>query len=179
MGYVINQGIDAMTGDYFTTCDDDDIWFPKKIELQLKAIKETGCKMCCTEGYSGNGVYDNKKKYKKYLSEICIDYLSNIYGNNIGSLNLNRRLFTLPRIWNYKFIKKHNCIIACSIMIHKDIIKKIGKKLEIKMGGVIINNKVVHIDYNYWLRALKHTNCVFVKDVCVYYDNNHGDGVNY
>ena len=34
-------------------------------------------------------------------------------------------------------------------------------------------------DYNCWLRLLEHTNCVYVKDPCVYYDGGHGDGQNY
>ena len=34
-------------------------------------------------------------------------------------------------------------------------------------------------DYNCWLRALKHTNIVYVKDICFYYDKGHGDGQNY
>ena len=71
------------------------------------------------------------------------------------------------------------CIIACSVIIHRDIIKKIGKKKEIKMGGAKINNKIVHIDYDYWLRALQHTNSVYVNDVCFYYDSSHGDGKKY
>tara|TARA_Y100000591_G_C21809687_1_gene687148 strand:- start:291 stop:1040 length:750 start_codon:yes stop_codon:yes gene_type:complete len=177
VGYVINQGIKAMTGDYFATCDDDDIWFPKKLELQLRAIKNTGCKMCCTDGYAGKGVYDEKKSYKKILSQIHQDYLRKIYQNNF--LNFQKNQFKLPYIWTYGFLKKYNCVIACSVLIHKSVIDKIGKQLEIKMGGTIINNKVVHIDYDYWLRALKHTNCVYVRNACVYYDVGHGDGINY
>ena len=171
VGYVINQGIDAMTGDYFTTCDDDDIWFPKKLELQLEALKKTGCKMSSTDGYVGKGVYDENKSYKKYLSEAHIGFIKNIYGGKKG--------FIIPEIWDYNFLNKFNCIIACSVMIHKDIIDKIGLKLEIKMGGARIKGKMVHTDYEYWLRALKHTDSVFVRDVCIYYDSGHAEGVNY
>ena len=34
-------------------------------------------------------------------------------------------------------------------------------------------------DYDCWLRALEHTDSVYVKDVCFYYDNRHGYGQNY
>ena len=34
-------------------------------------------------------------------------------------------------------------------------------------------------DYDCWLRALEHTDRVFVKDVCIYYDAGHGDGQDY
>ena len=34
-------------------------------------------------------------------------------------------------------------------------------------------------DYDCWLRALEHTDSVYVKDICFYYDKGHGDGRNY
>ena len=34
-------------------------------------------------------------------------------------------------------------------------------------------------DYDCWLRALEHTNSVYVKDICFYYDAGHGHGQNY
>ena len=50
-GYVRNKGIAISTGKYVAFCDDDDIWFPKKIELQINAMIETGCKMSSTDGF--------------------------------------------------------------------------------------------------------------------------------
>ncbi len=175
VGYVINKGIEKMTGDYFSTCDDDDIWFPKKLELQINAMKKSGCKMSSTDGLRGNGVFNSTKSYKKYNAEYHYKTLQNIYRRKNSDLLENG----FPQIWTLDFLKIHNCIIACSVIIHKDIIKNIGLKKEIKMGGTKINNKIVHIDYNYWLRALEHTNCVYVNDVCFYYDAGHGDGQNY
>ena len=34
-------------------------------------------------------------------------------------------------------------------------------------------------DYDCWLKALQHTNSVYVEDVCFYYDDGHGYGQNY
>jgi teichuronic acid biosynthesis glycosyltransferase TuaG len=39
-GFVRSKGIELSSGKYIAFCDDDDIWFPKKIELQMKAIKK-------------------------------------------------------------------------------------------------------------------------------------------
>ena len=64
-GYVRNIGIDHSNGKYVAFCDDDDIWFPKKLELQIKKMKETGCKMSSTDGLIGKGVYNPKKKIQK------------------------------------------------------------------------------------------------------------------
>ena len=65
-GYVRNQGIKISSGEYIAFCDDDDIWFPKKLELQLNAMKETGCKMSSTDGLIGSGIFDSNKKYEIY-----------------------------------------------------------------------------------------------------------------
>jgi glycosyltransferase involved in cell wall biosynthesis len=172
VGYVINKGLEVFTGDYFSTCDDDDMWFPNKLELQLNAMKKTNCMMSCTDGLIGQGVYNPNLTYKKYNAEHYYDVLQNIYRNKGSSLLENG----FPDVWDLEFLKIHNCIIACSVLIHKDIICKIGKQLEIKMGGAQIGNQTFYIDYEYWLSALSYTDCVYVKDICVYYDDGHGNG---
>jgi len=164
-GYQRNFGIKISTGSYIAFCDDDDIWFPNKIELQLNAMKETGCKMSSSDGLIGNGIYNKTTKYKKYNEEHYYSILKNIYKSK-GSKLLDNGF---PTIWNLEFIKIHNCIICSSVIIKKEIISKVG--------DFIIANKSE--DNEYWLRTLKHTNSVYVKDICFYYDTSHGSGQNY
>jgi glycosyltransferase involved in cell wall biosynthesis len=176
VGYVINCGFAKSTGKYIAFLDDDDVWVnPNKLELQINAMQQTGCKMSCTEGLLGKGIYNKNTKYPIYNAEKYYNEILNIYRRNNSNLLENG----YPDIFDLNFIKIHNCIIACSVIIHKDIIDIIGNQKEIKMGGCMINNKMIYIDYDYWLRALEHTNCVYVKDVCIYYDNGHGDGNDY
>ena len=165
-GFVRNKGIEVSSGIYIAFCDDDDIWFPNKIELQLKAMKETDCKMSSTDGLIGNGIFNPTKSYKKYNAEHFYKTLQNIYINANSSLLNNG----FPIIWNLDFLKIHNCIICSSVVIKKDILDKINSMKCIKNGQE---------DYDCWLRALEHTNSVYVKDICFYYDNGHGDGQNY
>lgn len=70
-------------------------------------------------------------------------------------------------------------MIACSVIIHKDIIEKIGRQLEIKMGWAEINGQIIHINYDYWQISSRYTDSVYLEDICFYYDNRHGDGQNY
>lgn len=163
--FVRNKGIELARGKYIAFCDDDDIWFPTKIELQINAMKETGSKMSSTDGLIGNGVYDSTNKYQKYNAEHFYSELQRIYRNK-GSDILDNGF---PRIWTLEFVKIHNCVICSSVLIEKTILDKINNMKCINRSE----------DYDCWLRALCHTSSVYINDVCFYYDLGHGDGQNY
>ena len=165
-GYVRNKGIELSSGKYIAFCDDDDIWFPNKIELQLKAMRETGCKMSSTDGLIGNGIINPTKSYKKYNAEHYYKTLQYIYKSKGSNLLDNG----FPKIWTLDFLKIHNCMICSSVVIDRDILDHIGN---------FKNKKPPGEDYDCWLRALKHTDSVYVNDICFYYDSGHGEGQNY
>jgi glycosyltransferase involved in cell wall biosynthesis len=165
-GYVRNKGIEKSTGKYIAFCDDDDIWFPKKIELQIEAMIKNSCKMSCTDGLIGNGVYDVNKKYEKYNADHNYTTLQNIYKNKNSNLLENG----FPKIWTLDFLKIHNCVICSSVVIERGVLDKINNFKMMRPPGE---------DYDCWRRALQHTNNVYVNEVCFYYDSGHGDGRNY
>ena len=165
-GYVRNQGIKIADGKYIAFCDDDDIWFPNKIELQIKYMEKYNCKISSTDGFIGNGVFNSSKEYPKFLTEAMYETVINIYKNK-GSNLLNNGF---PTIWNLEFLKIHNCVICSSVIIEKKILDKINGFKDIKPPGE---------DYDCWLRALEYSDSVYVNDICFYYDNNHADGQHY
>jgi glycosyltransferase involved in cell wall biosynthesis len=165
-GFVRNKGIEMSNGKYIAFCDDDDIWFPTKLELQIKTMKENNCKMSSTDGLIGKGIYNNNIKYKKYNGEHYYQKLQSIYKKK-GSQLLNNGF---PNIWDLNFLKIHNCMICSSVVIEKEILDKINNMKCVKNGVE---------DYDCWKRALHHTNSVYVQEICFYYDTGHGYGSNY
>ena len=106
-------------------------------------------------------------KIKKYIKNIYAEYfyrtLQNIYRRKNSNLLENG----FPEIWTLDFLKIHNCVICSSVIMERDILDKINNLKNVRNGQE---------DYNCWLRALEHTNSVYVTDVCVYYDSGHGNG---
>jgi len=130
-------------------------------------MRETECKMSSTDGLIGKGIFNSStESYKKYNAEHYYKTLQNIYKRK-GSDLLTKGF---PKIWTLEFLKIHNCIICSSVLIEKNILDKINNMKYVKNGQE---------DYNCWLRALNHTDSVYVKDICFYYDSGHGDGQNY
>jgi len=164
VGRVRNTGVENASGKYIAFCDDDDMWFPEKIDLQMKAIKKFDCKMASTEGLMGSGIYNPSNTYKKYISE----HYRRRYIEKFKSHNIDLSQ-TIPTIWNLELISIHNLFITSSVIVEKELYTKVG--------GMPFNRRAQ--DYMCWLKILKHTNSVFIPDVCVYYDNKHGDGPNH
>ena len=165
-GFVRNQGINIAEGKYIAFCDDDDIWFPNKLEFQINAMNKSKCKMSSTDGIIGRGVYNSNKVYEKYNAEHYFIKLQNIYKRKGSNLLDNG----FPEIWTRDFIKIHNCIICSSVIIEKEVLNKINN---------FKNKKPPGEDYECWLRVLEHTDSVYISEICFYYDNNHGNGRNY
>jgi teichuronic acid biosynthesis glycosyltransferase TuaG len=168
VAYVRNMGIAKASGKFIGFCDDDDCWLPNKLELQIAAMKRTGCKMSCTEALFGYGEYDSSKSYSKYNAEAHIDILKNVY-KDTTFLGDNGEF---PEIWTKEFLAIHNCVICSSVVIEKSLLNNINNMRHLSIAAIIPE------DYDCWLRATEYTNCVYIKEPCVYYDGDHGYGLN-
>ena len=138
-GHNRNIGIQAATGKYVGFCDDDDVWFPSKLELQINAMKETKCKMSSTDGLIGQGMYDNAKTYKKYNSEHFLEFMKNKYGCMLQGNSF-------PKICTPDYFHIHNYIICSSVLIEKELLTNINNFkhfiLKSTLNFVSINFKV-------------------------------------
>lgn len=166
-GFQRNFGMKAAKGSLFAFCDDDDIWLPNKISEQVLAMQSTNCKMSCTDGFRGSGVYDPNKSYRLYNKEVFFENLKNKYANTPHDFSLHQNTF--PSIWNEDFFNIHNSAICSSVMIHKSIFETVGDFTPMKAAD----------DYEYWKRVIKHTDCVYIDKPLMYYDSGHAGGINY
>lgn len=139
-----NVGIKESKGQWISFLDDDDYFFPSKIEQQLSFANTY-------DFISSEAVYDsNNSKYAKGL------YLN--YWNKINTTNTNE--------FDLNLIQKHNLIINSSVLIKKDILERIGYITENPIYRYME-------DYHTWLKALHVTKfCYFIEDPLVYYNIN-------
>jgi glycosyltransferase involved in cell wall biosynthesis len=143
IGYLRNIGISVAKGKYIAFCNDDTIWFPNKLELQIKEMIETNCKISFTDGLVGDDIYNSDNIYAKNSEKY----------NNIEE--------DIPKIWNLQFLGLCKFIVHSSIIVETEILNKINNLKNIKNGD---NNN------DCWLSALKYTDILYVKDICFYID---------
>ena len=147
--YVRNIGIQEAKGKYLAFLDDDDVWMPKKLEIQ-----------------SDYQLYNNEKFYsvikKKYSrTKFSPNVLEKIKGYK----------FEYPEFWTYDFLEVHNCIITSSVIVEK--------KLMDNLGGFRGLPTTLNADYDCWLGLLKLTDLLYINKPLFYYDGKHGSGQNW
>ena len=160
--YTYNYGLKISKGKYIAFLDDDDAWYPTKIEKQVKVMQKHGSGMCSTEAVQGRGVFDPQKEYQLYLGGI--DKRIKKYAGDFPN--------GVPNFWNEKTLSIHNFLIGSSVMVKKSIMEEVGLLNETrryKKGQ----------DYEFWKRILSITDCVNIKEPLTYYDRGHGNGRQY
>lgn len=162
---VRNKGVEVADGEYIAFLDDDDIWFENKLSLQVDLLESKKYKLSSTEGFFGEGVYDNSINYPLYNQEHFFKKIKKRYKKTKYYRN-----FSYPEIWDHDFISIHNCIITSSVMVQKELFNRVG-------GFRGLPNGVG--DYDCWLALLKLTDLIYLDYPLFYYDGSHGEGRNY
>ena len=157
LGQVRNDGVSKCRGRFVAFLDDDDVWFPTKLERQLSLMQSGGTKFSCGEAVTGKGVYDKSIHYPLYLGEVHWNYVSNKWGLRNG----------FPDRWTLDMLLKHNCCITSSVIVDRELLIDIGMFVTIRPPGE---------DYATWKKLLHETDCMYLIKPCLYYDSGHGGG---
>jgi glycosyltransferase involved in cell wall biosynthesis len=152
LGYVKNLGIARATGDLLAFLDDDDEWYPPKLERQVAAMRTTGCGLASAEARRGQGPSDPRRQDPLYLAEWA------------------RRPAPMPARLTRAELENENPLIHSSVVVERSLVLAAGGYDELPLGGVRRDGRLLVEDWELWKRCLQATDCVFVSEPLLYYD---------
>jgi len=150
-GMTRNEGIKIATGDYLAFLDDDDYYFPNKIETQLLLMKKHGYSFCSSNMFCGNGIYHDQLLKKRYFDTP--------FGKKLDPI-----CFEIDEHW----LSQTNYINNSSVIVKKEIIDEVG-----------MFQLIVYEDYDLWKRIVPKYKCLYISLPLIYYDLDHAGGQHY
>lgn len=166
-GYVKSVGVNQARGEYIAICDDDDVWLPQKLELQLAAIASTGLLCCSTEAYycSARWPVDAAGWSEAQLAQVFMRYNHEYFRPHHARVLHNDG--SLPRIWNCALIKRHNFGVHSSYLYDRSLYDAVGGYPYKRIGS----------DRDLLLKLLKRSDMVYIHEPCLLYDGTPGRGL--
>ena len=157
VGFAYNIGVYHSSGDLVAFCDDRDVWYPDKLELQVSEMKRTGCDMSCSDAFTGYGrvVEGSKILYhgEHYRADLDSIFKGYFWAGKI------------PEIISSPLMVVHNIIIGGTVVMKKSLYDQIGGMKPLVLGDE---------GYDCWKRGLEHTECVHLAKPGIYYDLGRG-----
>ena len=153
-----NIGMKHAKGKYVAFLDDDDVWMPNKLQVQISAMKCNNSKWSCTNGFK---YFPDSLTSEPFFPDTFSEFKDN--------KDYIKALITLfNNILPSKITRVHleciNLIIASSVIISKDLIDEIG----------YFRNLAFTEDYDYWLSVSIYESCLYINDKLIIYNVSQG-----
>ena len=140
-GMTRNHGLEIAKGEWIAFLDDDDFYIETKIEKQLELMK------------MNNILFSTTNMYMINHNSINMDKL------DFNILSIHHENKHENKLFNLEMVTKLNHIANSSVIIHHSIVKKTGKQ------HIVPREE----DWDYWKRALQHTDCLYICEPYVYF----------
>ena len=167
-GRVRNEALLISSGEYICFLDDDDYFYPQKIEKQIAAMENYDIKASCSEAHIGNGLYSSEDLISpiKYQSEFYLNYNRKLL---LNTTTKDDGVF--PDRISHQLICKHNVIITSSVMISKDILENDFFPEVSVFGNGKFNGKKDFEDWMMWRKLSKKSDFLWIDEPLVYYNS--------
>ncbi|MBI5471068.1 MAG: glycosyltransferase family 2 protein [Ignavibacteriae bacterium] len=67
-----NAGIDAAQGTHLAFCDSDDVWLPRKLEVQMSRLREHNCNCSCSDAFIDREGGDRYLSHFKFVGRTLL-----------------------------------------------------------------------------------------------------------
>jgi glycosyltransferase involved in cell wall biosynthesis len=169
-----NVGIRRAKGTFVAILDDDDLWLPGKLCLQLFDMRKSRSRFSGTEAIyadSSSKLYkwDHSNNWMKLLEDHSVWlYNAEFYREQLKRITKIDFELGPPLNISKSQLSVHNIFIASSTVWHKSLISQCG----------LFNESMSFAeDYNYWLRfSSVETRMRYVRIPLVVYDSAHAGG---
>jgi|APSaa5957512576_1039674.scaffolds.fasta_scaffold15372_2 glycosyltransferase involved in cell wall biosynthesis len=159
-GFVRTVGMKKARGEYIAFLDDDDYWFPKKIEMQIYKMNKYNIGMSATNAYQGKGIYNKDHSYERYIN--C----RHIYNHYDSKTQIIKHLMGFDIICSKNLINQVNLCITSTVVIKRTLLKKVNYMKNIP------NHTYPYQDWDCWKRILEYTDCLYINKPLVFYSTS-------